>query len=77
MIAYMGLVIRHARSYFFRNYDASYQHQRFIWRLNVGIPARTAQKFDSKDRFIRLAKAAMLCSYGDTSSITMIKLKQH
>lgn len=75
MVAYMGLVIRHARSYFFRNYGGSYQSQRFIWRLNVGIPARTAQKFDSKDRFIGLAKAAMLCSYGDTDSISIEQAK--
>jgi hypothetical protein len=75
MVAYMGLVIRHARSYFFRNYGASYQSQRFIWRLNLGIPARTAQKFDSKDRFISLTKAAMLCSYGDTSSISIEQAK--
>jgi len=71
MVAYIGLVIRHARSYFFRNYDANYQSQRFIWRLNLGIPARTAQKFDSKDRFIKLAKAALLCSYGDINSISI------
>lgn len=71
MVAYMGLVIRHARSYFFRKYDANYHYLRFIWRLNVGIPARTAEKFDSKDRFINLAKAAMICSYGDTNSISI------
>ncbi len=75
MVAYMGLVIRHARSYFFRNYGISYQSQRFIWRLNVGIPARTAQKFDSKDRFIRLAKAAMLCSYDDKDTISIEQAK--
>lgn len=75
MVAYMGLVIRHARSYFFRYYGASYQFQRFVWRLNLGIPARTAQKFDSKDRFISLTKAAMLCSYGDTSSISIEQAK--
>ena len=71
MVAYMGLVIRHARSYFFRKYGASYNSQRIIWRLNVGIPARTAQKFDSKERFVRLAKAALLCSYGDINSVSI------
>jgi hypothetical protein len=71
MVAFMGLVIRHSRSYFFRNYGNGYDTQRFIWRLNVGIPARTAQKFESKERFIKIAKAAILCSYGETNSISI------
>jgi hypothetical protein len=71
MVAYMGLVIRYARSYFFQSFGASYQLQRFLWRLNVGIPARTAQKFDRKDTFISIAKAALLCSHGDTDHISV------
>jgi hypothetical protein len=71
MVAYMGLVIRHARSYFFQSFGAPYQSQRFLWRLNVGIPARTAQKFDRKDSFISIAKAALICSHGDTDYISV------
>lgn len=75
MVAYMALVIRHARSYFFRNYGENYRSQRFLWHLNVGIPARTAEKFDSRDRFVNVAKAALLCSYGVVDSISIEQAK--
>jgi hypothetical protein len=77
LIAYMGLVIRHSRSYFFSSgLSKSYKQQRFIWRLNVGIPARTALKFDCNERFINISKAALLCSYGDTETISIEEARE-
>ena len=77
LVAYMGLVIRHSRSYFFSSsYSKSYKQQRFIWRLNVGIPARTALKFDCNKRFIDISKAALLCSCGDADNISIEQARE-
>lgn len=76
VISYMSLVIRHARSHFFKNYDKNYRGQRFLWRLNVGIPARTVQKFEIKDRYIHLARAAIICSYGKNDFISIDEAKK-
>lgn len=76
VISYMSLVIRHARSHFFKNYDKNYKGQRFLWRLNVGIPARTVQKFEIKDRYIRLSRAAIICSYGKNDFISIDEAKK-
>ncbi len=64
VISYMALVIRHARTHFFKKYDKNFKGQRFLWRLNVGIPARTVQKFEIKDRYTRISRAAFICSHG-------------
>jgi hypothetical protein len=69
-IAYMALVIRHARSQFFNQFDNNYRGQHFLWRLNVGIPARTVQKFEIKDRILNICRAALICSFGDSESIS-------
>ncbi len=76
VISYMALVIRHARTYFFKNYDKNYKRQRFLWRLNVGIPARTVQKFEIKDRYIRLSRAAIICSHGKNDFISISDAKK-
>jgi hypothetical protein len=77
LVAYMGLVVRHSRSYFFSSgFSKSYNQQRFIWRLNVGIPARTALKFDCNERFVNISKAALLCSYGDTETISIEEARE-
>ena len=70
-IAYMALVIRHSRSQFFKQYDNNYRGQHFLWRLNVGIPARTVQKFEIKDRILDICRAAFICSYGDTANVSI------
>ena len=77
LVAYLGLVIRHSRSYFFSSsFGKSYKQQRFIWRLNLGIPARTALKFDCNERFINISKAALLCSFGDTENISIDQARE-
>ena len=76
VVAYMALVIRHARTEFFKNYDSNYRGQRFLWRLNVGIPARNVQKFEIKDRYLNLARAALISSYGEDSFINIKDIKK-
>lgn len=75
-VAYFALVIRHARSQFFSQYDNNYRGQCFIWRLNVGIPARTVQKFEIKKRILDICRAAFICSYGD-NDIVLLSDAQH
>jgi hypothetical protein len=74
-VAYMALVIRHARSQFFKQFDNNYTGQYFLWRLNIGIPARTVQKFAIKDRFLDICRAAFICSIGDSSTVSLSEAK--
>ncbi len=70
-IAYIALVVRHARSQFFTQNDNIYRKHHFLWRLNVGIPARTVQKFEIKNRILDIFRAAFICSYGESDSVSI------
>lgn len=74
-IAYLALLIRHSRTIFFKNYDKNYINQQFLWRLNVGIPARTVQKFEIKDRILNICRAALICSFGNSEIVSVDEAK--
>jgi len=68
-VAYLALVIRYSRSYLLSKYKSALINRDLLWRYHFGIPAADVRNFPVKDRFVRIARAAVLCSVGTSDSI--------
>jgi hypothetical protein len=68
-VAYLALVIRYSRSYLLTKYKSALINRDLLWRYHFGIPAADVRNFPVRDRFVRIARAAVLCSVGTIESI--------
>lgn len=58
VIALFALVIRHARSWLFREHKEIYEHCRVVWRMAVGFPSISALNEPTAGIYAGLARAA-------------------
>jgi hypothetical protein len=69
-VAYLALVIRYARSYVLTRYRSAFNKRDLLWRFHFGIPAADVRHFPVQTRYMKIARAAVLCSVGTDDFIT-------
>jgi hypothetical protein len=69
-VAYVALVLRFSRSYLLQRYKSALLKRDLLWRYHFGIPAADVRSFPIKDRFLKLARAAVLCSAGTRETVS-------
>ncbi|KAB2310666.1 hypothetical protein F8A87_08240 [Betaproteobacteria bacterium SCN2] len=75
--AFLALVIRHSRGWFFDTYGPRYARHALSWRINLGLPARSYEDERSVDLFRRLAWAAANCASDKTGQITSAMIDKY
>lgn len=60
VVAFLALIIKHARAWLFHEYSLVYMKTHVLWRMAVGLPAQSHHSADVKGEFHRLCLAAWL-----------------
>lgn len=60
VVAFLALIIKHARAWLFQEHASVYMKTRIFWRMAVGLPAQSHHSADVKGEFRRLCLAAWL-----------------
>lgn len=69
--AYLALVIRHCRGWLLDTHAATFRSHELLWRVNLGLPARSYEDKRLVRLFRRLAWAAANCAVDDCAEITV------
>jgi hypothetical protein len=67
VVAFLALVLRHARGWLFHEHGSIYKPVKIVWRIAVGLPAASALNNHLADELRKLAQLAWLvsCTKGD------------
>jgi hypothetical protein len=69
--AFLSLVIRHCRGWFFDSFRPRYARHQLAWQVNLGLPARSYEDAGKVRLFQRLAWAAANCASSPETSVTI------
>ena len=67
VVAYLALVIRYSRAWFFNNYSNQYSNSDLLWSIAIGQPADHALSFESRELFSRIGNLAWILSLSSES----------
>jgi hypothetical protein len=67
VVAYLALVIRYSRAWFFNNYSNQYSNSDLLWSIAIGQPADHALSFESKELFSHIGNLAWILSLSSES----------
>ncbi|WNB75105.1 hypothetical protein [Methylomonas koyamae] len=76
-VAYLALLIRHARGWLFSNYSEVYRNVDIIWSLNLGIATATYEDSYLYKRFRHIALAAINLAGDSSEEITYDLVKNY
>jgi len=67
VVAFLALVLRHARGWLFHEHSSIYKPVKIVWRIAVGLPAASALNNQLADELRKLAQLAwsVSCTKGD------------
>lgn len=68
-IAFIALVIRHAKNWILKNKKDQFSRLAVLWRVHLGIPTRNYENAQLVDKFKRILSAAMLLAEKDENTI--------
>jgi len=58
-IAFLALIIRHARGWLFSNHESTYRNSDIAWAMNLGLPVAYTEEAELSKRFKQIALAAL------------------
>lgn len=69
IVAFLGLIIRHSRDWFFKNYGDVFPNAEFEWNYHIGLPASNFRDQKLVTHFKTLIAAAADLSLKDTETL--------
>lgn len=76
VVAYLTLLIKHARAWFFENHGLIYKSSNILWRLAVGLPSANHLNGTHKDLFSKLSTYAWQLSLLPAENITDVEINK-
>jgi hypothetical protein len=67
VVAYLALVIKYSRAWFFNNYSNQYSNSELLWSIAIGQPTDHALSFESRELFSRIGNLAWILSLSSES----------
>jgi hypothetical protein len=73
VVAFLALVIRHARGWLFTTHRDVYRRSRLVWKLVIGLPAAYHLDNELFQLFTKVGQAAWLaaCDHGEVSALSV------
>lgn len=74
VIAFLALLIRHARAWFFENHGLIYKNSKILWKLAIGLPSANHLNGVHKDLFNKLSACGWQLSLLKVENITDVEI---